>query len=433
MGLHEPAITSALPPEPEADGPAIRVVVIDDAPRTVENLSKLLSFEADIEVVGTALNARGGLEVVRQADPDVLLMDVNLPDTDGIRVTEQMAADLPLIPVILMSVQEDREYLRRAMQAGARQYLVKPFSADELVAAVRQVHQMERLKRATVARTGSTPIVPDADSEASGRGTVAIVFSGKGGVGKSTISVNLAADLAIASGHTVALVDLDLQFGDVAVLLGLEPVGTMSDVARVFPNIDATYLGELMPDVGGVRVLAAPLSPELADLVSPACVRTTLEILSMTFDYVVVDMSQHLNDVSLEAMDVADRIYLVTDLNLPAIKDAKLAFKLFDTLGISREQVALVVNRSDAPADHTISQLEANLRFPVSARIPSAGKIVLRSIQKGTPFVVQDPEAEISPKLRELTGTLVPLGDQNREGSRRSLLRRRLFSRSTGS
>jgi pilus assembly protein CpaE len=432
VGLLAADITSDSTPE-ATGGPLIRVVVIDDAPRTVENLSKLLSFEADIEVVGTALNARGGLEVVRQSEPDVLLMDVNLPDMDGIRVTEQMASDMPLVPVILMSVQEDREYLRRAMQAGARQYLVKPFSADELVAAVRQVYQMENLKRATVARTGSVPIVPDPASEASGRGTVAIVFSGKGGVGKSTIAVNLAADLAQVTGQDVALVDLDLQFGDVAVLLGLEPVGTMSDVARAFPNIDGPFLGELMPEAAGVRILAAPLSPELADLVSPACARATLDILASAFDYVVVDMAQHLNDVTLEAMDVSDRIYLVTDLNLPAIKDAKLAFRLFDTLGISREKVALVVNRSDAPADHTVAQLEANLRFPASARIPSAGKIVLRSIQKATPFVILDPEAEISLKIRELTGTLVPLGSQNREGPRRSLLRRRLFSRSTGS
>ena len=370
--------------------------------------------------------------MVRQADPDVLLMDVNLPDVDGIRVTEQMGTEMPLVPVILMSVQEDREYLRRAMQAGARQYLVKPFSADELVAAVRAVHQMEQLKRSTVARAASTPITPDEDRREAGEGVVAVLYSGKGGVGKSTLAVNLAADLAQAAGKEVALVDLDLQFGDVAVLLGLEPAGTIADVARAYPAIDGPYLGGLMPEAAGVRVLAAPLSPELADLVTPDVVSKTLALLRGVFDYVVVDMSQHLNDVALEAMELADRIYLVTDLNVPAIKDAKLAFKLFDNLGIAREKIALVVNRSDAPSDVTIAQLEANLRFPAAARIPSQGKVVLRSLQKATPFVVLEPKSEIALRVRELTGTLVPLGDQNRDGARRSVLKSRLF-RSAGS
>ncbi len=384
--------------------------------------------------MGTALNARGGLEVVRQSGPDLVLMDINLPDVDGIRVTEQMAAELPLVPVILMSVQEDREYLRRAMQAGARQYLVKPFSADELVAAVRQVHQIEQLKRATVARAGAAASQPETPAANERRdGTVVVVYSGKGGVGKSTIAVNLAADLALVTSRAVALVDLDLQFGDVAVLLGLEPVGTIADVARSHPNIDGPFLGALMPEAAGVRILAAPLSPELADLISAAAVRATLEILSQAFDFVVVDMSEHLNDVALEAMDAADRIYLVTDLNVPAIKDAKLAFKLFEHIGIPREKVALVINRADAPSEVSISQVEANLRYTAAARIPSQGKVVLRSIQKATPFVVSEPKAEISLKIRELTGTLVPLAGQNREGSRRSLLGRRLSSWSAGS
>lgn len=405
--------------------------MVDDAPRMVENLSKLLSFEADIVVVGTALNARGGLDVVRQSEPDVLLMDVNLPDVDGIRVTQQLAAEMPLVPVILMSVQEDREYLRRAMQAGARQYLVKPFSADELVAAVRQVHHIEELKRATVARAGSLPIAPTEEQREAGEGHIVAIYSGKGGVGKSTIAVNLAADIARAAGKDVALVDLDLQFGDICVMLGLEPLGTFSDVASAHPAIDGPFLGGLMPEVAGIRVLAAPLSPELADLVTPPVVHDTLQILKEVFDYVVVDMGPHLNDIALEAMEMADRIYLMTDLNVPAIKDAKLAFKLFENIGIPRERVGLIVNRSDAPSDVTVSHLEANLRSPVTARIPSQGKVVLAALQRSTPAVILEPKSEFALRIRDLTGTLVPLGGPKQEGAGRTV-RKRLF-RSAGS
>ena len=407
---------------------AIRVVLVDDAPRTVENLARLLSFEADIEVVGSALTAGGGIEAARDLRPDVLVMDVNLPDMDGIRATEQVSSELPLVPVILISVQEDREYLRRAMQAGARQYLVKPFAADELVDAIRRVHQLELLKRQVSAPPPSAPAAGADDRSA---GELVVVYSGKGGVGKSTVAVNAAAALARESGEEVALVDLDLQYGDAAVLLGVEPTGTISDVAQSYPNIDGPFLGAVMPEAAGVRVLAAPLSPEMADLVTPEHVRGILTMLRQVFDWVVVDMSQHLNDVALEAIELADRIFLVTDLNLPAIKDAKLAFRLFEHLGIPRERITLVLNRADAPSNITEQHLEANLKFPVSVRIPSQGKLVLKSIQASVPVVVAEPDSQIALSVRELIGTLVPLAGAERAGARRG--RRRLFARSSGS
>ena len=405
---------------------AIRVVLVDDGPRTVDNLAKLLSFEEDIQVVGSALSAAGGIETVRRIQPDVLVMDVNLPDMDGIRATEQMSAELPLVPVILISVQEDREYLRRAMRAGARQYLVKPFGADELVDAIRRVHQMEQLKR----QVGTAP-PPPPDDEGPADGNVIVFYSGKGGVGKSTIAINTAAALAKETGQEVALVDLDLQYGDVAVMLGLEPQGTISDVAQAYPNIDGPFLGALMPEANQVRVLAAPLSPEMGDLVTPEHVRACLSMLKQVFDWVVVDMSQHLNDVALEAVELADHVFLITDLNLPAIKDAKLAFRLFEHLGVPRERVLLVLNRADAPSDITVQHLEANLRFPVGVSVPSQGKIVVKSIQSTVPFVVSDPDSEIALSIRELVGTLVPLADANRAGGRKQ--RRRLFARSSDS
>lgn len=515
--------------------PPIRVVIIDDAPRTVDNLKRLLSFEPDIEVAGAALTANGGLDAAREFQPDVIVMDVNLPDLDGIQATEIMSAELPLIPVILISVQEDREYLRRAMQAGARQYLVKPFSADELTTAIRRVHQMEERKRprageipegaesdgggllepavgtkATVrvrrkkvleeaaaeGETAAEPALGDAEGAPEGavvtpeaptaplptpeittpepatlslvlsepiaepddiesqltetiqepappqpafrpksqNGEVTVVFSGKGGVGKSMLAANLAAALVRRLDEAdVALVDLDLQFGDMAVMFGLDPPGTMADVARAFPDINAPLIGSYMPAApGGVRVLASPLSPELADLVRPEHIKMTLDILKGAFDHVVVDLSSHLNDTALEALECADRILLISDLNIPAIKDAKLAFKLFEHLNVSRERIHLVLNRADAPADVTVTQLEANLKCPVSVRIPSQGKLVLQSIQKGVPVVQLFPDSEFAQKMRELVGCLIPLARAKGQAAGKSS-RRRFWPRPSGS
>jgi pilus assembly protein CpaE len=447
--------TPAGPPA-GASAEKIRVVVVDDTPRTVANLKRLLSFEPDIEVVGTGLNAGAGLDLARRQHPDVLVMDVNLPDMDGIRATEQLGHELPMLPVILISVQEDREYLNRAMKAGARQYLVKPFSADDLVEAIRRVHQTEVARRqrsqpalevpalidaAVVDRAAveapaveletepvEAPPEPEPPPRRRETGTVVCVFSGKGGVGKSTIAVNLAVELGRVSGEDVALVDLDLQFGDVAVMLGLEPPGTMADVVQAYPNIDGPFIGTLMPEAAGIRVLAAPLSPELADLVTPEHVRAALDLLRQAFDFVVVDMTQHLNDVTLEAFEACDKVILVTDLNLPAIKDAKLAFRVFEHLGFPRDKILLVLNRADAPSDINVGELEANLNFPVSVRIPSQGKIVVTSIQRSIPFVVAEPNAQITQTIRDLVGTLLPFSSAERTGAR-GAGRRRFWTR----
>jgi len=482
---------------------------VDDTPKTAANLRRLLGFEDDIEVVGSATSAAAGLEEARRLEPNVLLMDVNLPDLDGIRAAELVTQQLPLVSVVLVSVHEDKNYRQRALKAGAREYLIKPFTADELVGTIRRVHEQDERKQvggppgqprarnpdieagqasvavesapadgfditataqlpairlpapaapvmlapettapllqqiramrpapAAPAPPPAAPIVeaPEADERPpepglpvrrSDTGVVTVIFSGKGGVGKSVIAVNLAAALVQETGGAIALVDLDLQFGDLAVLLGLDPTGTIADVAKAYPRVDATFLGELMPEAaGGIRVLAAPLSPEIADMVSAEHVRHTLTVLKDTFDHVIVDCSPHLDDVALEAIECADKLLLVTDLNIPAIKDAKLVFKLFEHLNVSRESVYLVLNRSDAPADVTVTQLEANLKCPVSVRIPSQGKLVLQSIQKGVPFVQLFPEAEISVKMRELVGCLVPLAGAKGPSAQKSAKKR---------
>src|ERR1700716_1684988 len=124
----------------------INVLLVDDISSTLDNLRKLLAFEADIKVVATAANGREAVEQAKKLRPDVVLMDVNMPEMDAIQATEIMASEAPTSPVIIMSVQGERDYLRRAMQSGAREFLIKPFSGDELIASVRRVHQLEQRK-----------------------------------------------------------------------------------------------------------------------------------------------------------------------------------------------------------------------------------------------------------------------------------------------
>jgi pilus assembly protein CpaE len=372
-----------------------------------------------MEVVGTALNAEAAITEVRRLHPDVVLMDVNMPGQDGIKATQVMAAEPPYVPVILMSVQEDREYLRRAMQAGAREFLVKPFSGEELASALRRVNQLEKLKRAPAAvPLEAAPTAPvEVVEKRSTTGRIVLVFSGKGGIGKSLLAVNLAAALAKDREGRTALVDLDLQFGDLGVLLGLESGRNVYQVVEAFPNVDADFIEALMPKApGDFRVLLGPQSPEFADLVTAEHARTILTILQANFDYVVVDTSAHLGEVTLEALERADRIVVIVDLSLPAVKEAKLALRVFQRLGITNDRIKVVLNRADSNTGITSTQVESSLEIKIAARLPTDVKTVLKSVQRAEPFVSLLPNAEISQRVRELASSLVPL--HAAEGSR---------------
>src|SRR6202171_5447880 len=162
----------------------IKVLIVDDIPSTLDNLQKLLSFEPDIQVVGTAVNGKEGVEQAKKLAPDIILMDVNMPIMDGIQATELLAQEVSGSPVIIMSVQGERDYLRRAMQSGAREFLIKPFSGDELIASIRRVYQLEQKKESFLAKTtGATEKAPaaPADGEAKHRG--------EGGPGRSRPAV----------------------------------------------------------------------------------------------------------------------------------------------------------------------------------------------------------------------------------------------------
>src|SRR3977135_3967417 len=131
----------------------IKVLIVDDIASTLDNLQKLLSFEPDIQVVATAMNGKEGIEQARKLAPDLVLMDVNMPIMDCIQAPETPAQEAPGSPVITMSVQGERDYLRRAMQSGAREFLIKPFSGDELIASIRRVYQLEEKKDSFLAKT----------------------------------------------------------------------------------------------------------------------------------------------------------------------------------------------------------------------------------------------------------------------------------------
>ena len=165
----------------------IRVVIADDIKETRDNIKKLLSFEKDIEVIGEAENGEEAVFIVKESRPDIVLMDINMPIKDGIKATEEISILVPETSVVMISVQGDQEYLKKAMTAGARDFIVKPFTGDDLTETIMRVYEIDKKRR-----EGSS--TPKKKEEIISK--VISVFSTKGGVGKTTISSNLAVSIA---------------------------------------------------------------------------------------------------------------------------------------------------------------------------------------------------------------------------------------------
>jgi pilus assembly protein CpaE len=235
-----------------------------------------------------------------------------------------------------------------------------------------------------------------------GHAELAVVFSGKGGVGKSLIATNLAVALA-AEGEKAAIVDLDLQFGDVAVMLHAESHPTGIDaLAQQGEQVDPEFIDEVMatgPE--GVRALLAPASPEFADLVNTANLRAILRELAKEYDFIVVDASSHLEERTLEAIEMADQIVVVTSFNFAAIKDTKVTLKLLQSLGVDRDKISVVLNQTRAKVSFQRSEVEESLRFRVLTVLPFEPRLD-DFIDEGQQIVTVEPKAEFSKQFRLL-------------------------------
>src|SRR5262245_33466979 len=413
----------------------IRVLVVDDIPETRDHLTKLLGFENDIDVLGAASSGREAVDIAVRLSPDVVLMDINMPDMDGITATEQLTASAPGVAVVMMSVQGEADYLRRSMLAGAREFLVKPFSSDELTASIRQVSARERDKQSRIQMvpvgTASGGGAAVAGGEAREPGLVVAVFSPKGGVGRTTVAVNLAVAAATELGKRVALVDGSFQFGDVGVLLNLNP--RSKSIADLVPELEAGEPESLDTFViahsAGIKVLLAPPSPEMAELITPSGVRRVLDALRRTNDLVIVDCTSWFNETTLAILDAADVVLTMLSLEITSIKNMRLFLEVAEQLGYESGKVKLVLNRADSSLGIRVTDVEGSIGRKVDHTIVSDGRSVVYALNRGVPFFLSNREAQVSQDILRLAQSIA--GERAaapREDPKKAAQKKSLFS-----
>jgi len=387
------------------------VLIVDDQEDTRKNVARLLQFENDINVVGTA---RTGQDAIKQAvalDPDVVLMDINMPDMDGIEATEHIQEQAPVSQIVILSVQGDTNYMRRAMLAGARDFLTKPPKSDELVSVIRRAGAKAKAIRTDVqfiARgTGSLSDPRSTTFQLSGIGKIIAVYSPKGGVGTTTVASNLA--VALHSAETpAAIVDANLQFGDIQVFFNERGRTSIVDLT---PNVDQLD-SELVEDVvlhhqdSGVDIVSAPATPEDGEHVTGQDLVKVLKFLARMYSYVIVDTNSYLADETIDTLDACDLLVLISSQDIPAIINTRSVLQLLvSRLGINKKKILLVMNRFDRQVAITPEKVGHNLGHKVACVLYEDREVVVPGVNRGVPFMLGEGKSkEIGKGILELVG-----------------------------
>lgn len=409
--------------QPDGRAPdIIRLLIVDDMAETAQNVQKLLHFERDIRVVGIASSGREAIQKADQLHPDVILMDINLRDIDGIEVAEHIGRQINTC-IVMMSVQNEPEYFSQAMSVGARGYLVKPFTSEKLVRTIRRAIENMPAPAPAPIEHPSRPGGSGVDLRQSSGGTrkVIAVYSPKGGAGTSVLAANLAIALQQNTQKSVALVDANLQNGDAHVLLNINTTSSIDDLREAGVGaidqdvISGTVIKHSESEIG---VLRAPLSPESAELFTSDATKAILVELRDHFDYVVVDTGSAFTEATLTVLEVADLIVAVTTLEVTSIHRVSQFFQLAERVGISLGKVRLICNRVESYYGIRPNQVESQLRRRFFAQIPEDEKLCVASINRGVPFVISQKAAPISRAVQTLAGRIAEvLASDANEGS----------------
>jgi pilus assembly protein CpaE len=328
----------------------------------------------------------------------VVILGPNLGMEESLDVSRRIQTAMSDVSVILIANALTPDVLQQAIRSGVRDVLPAAFTSAQLVDAISRAESLSLQLRG---RVGVTPASPDSVDVSDHK--VITVFSSKGGCGKSFVSSNLAVALSQRTGETVAMVDLDLQFGDLAIMLQLFPARTIYDAAQNLDRLDADALkGYLTPHRGGdVFLLAAPLEPGLSETISAESVAKIIRLMKTIYKYVIVDTPPSFTDHVLAALDESDESVLITSMDVPSIKNLKLSLQTLELLGFGRDRIRLILNRADSKVGLRVQEVEKTLGTRIDVSIPSSREVPL-SINRGTPLILEDPKSPVVASIMKL-------------------------------
>ncbi|HVL98857.1 MAG TPA: AAA family ATPase [Egibacteraceae bacterium] len=343
---------------------------------------------------------------------EVLALGPGLPVEESLELARRFDLDHPEVSVVLIT-RPSADLWAKAARSGVRDILDPDADSAELLDV------MERASQSAVRRRASFAGDPDAADATPGH--IITIVSPKGGSGKTTVATNLAVGLAQVAPGEAVIVDLDLQFGDVAGALQLIPEHTMADAARTPDLLDATALKVLLtPHSSGLYALCAPDSPAEGELITGEAVTAILRRLSENFRYVIIDSSAGLTEATLSALEASTDIMLMCSMDVPSVRSLRKVVVALDQLHMTSQRRHLVLNRADTRVGMSAQDVEATVGLPVDVAVASSRAVPL-AINQGIPLVLSDAKHPVSKQLAQLVGRFVEQPARaGRFGKRRS-------------
>lgn len=386
------------------------LLVVDENDEFIDEAKRL--FDGRLP---TARTINDALAAIEGGQLRMVILGPSFAREDALDGVKQLRLQDPALISLIVAEAVTANLLRAAMRAGVSDVIEAPLTEEKIEQAITQFSSdMLKLRSAAEAARGETP---------SDRGKVVTVMSAKGGSGKTVTATNLGVLLARQPDTKVCLVDADLQFGDVCLVLQLEPKFTVVNAAAELHRLDEHLVDSILTaHPSGLKVMAAPLEPAFADDITTAGLLQIVETLRGLFDYVIIDTASMLDELLLSLLETSDQILMVVDMDLPSVKNAKLALETLRLLKFPTNKVSLVLNRSNAKARLDDREIEGALKSEIQARIPSDGSVAA-SVNEGRPVVESAPKSKVAKGFEQVAE--VVLGHSLESASGRGRIRRK--------
>lgn len=391
-----------------------QLIVVDPDRESAAEIQKTLTM-LGFAVIASAGYGVEAFTLAHQMRPDLVLMRIEEPLVRPVQTLSRLNDGMPDLPIVVFSTEANIRLMRQSMVSGASDYLTEPLVPADLESSIMRV--LERKEREGMRRRGEL-------AEPVAQGTVITVFGAKGGIGKTTIASNLAVALSIEAHQTVALVDMDTRFGDVAITMDIAVERSIADLARNLDNVDRTTLREyLVEHESGIHILPAPTRPGDWRNLTAQHIRDVVDVLAQTHDFVILDTPGTFNEIVAAAIEVGTMILLVTTLDMASIKDTVLALEmLHERFGSDDDRIKVVLNRAGMDTGVREKDVERTLDSDLWWRVPQDSEVV-KAAQLGRPIVMSRPASKASMEIREMARALAGVRNRNKNPKRGGLTR----------
>lgn len=373
----------------------LRLIVIDSDSQTRIDV-KRWAGEKGVRVIGEAENTKLGLRLVRNLDPDVVLLELAASSAQTMEAVKRIGEELPNTRVILSSHEASPQLILSCIRAGAHEFVARPIEPSELEKALDHIRKLETMS-----------------ANRRKRGKVLSVFSTKGGIGATSFVANLGAALAGHADVRTVLVDLSFQMGDLGLLLD-QPAGySLTDALEEGAVDEAKLRSTLSEHRSGVSLLTVAASPEAGEDVTREHMLELFGALTAMFDFVIVDVGRHLDDRTVEVLELSQTIFMMSALDLPTVRNACRYLDIFDRLEFERDKIRVVVNRVDKKSRLTVKDLESTINMDVFWTIPNDSEPMSLAIDTGVPAVINSPKRKVSQSFRSLADRLCEMAEED--------------------